>query len=114
MGESIEQEILKECQKRTEILLFHDDSLINHPYTLSLDLYQSTLVSLTNYEAITLLLSPSSSSDNKRIYQVNKNILSSLIDNLEMIISQQRSPGCYLDIASSFNHQNDNTLQAKL
>ncbi|KAK0083595.1 hypothetical protein PV325_008532 [Microctonus aethiopoides] len=114
MGESIEQEILKECQKRTEILLFQDDSLINHPYTLSLDLYQSTLVSLTNYEAITLLLSPSSSSDNKRIYQVNKNILSSLIDNLEMIISQQRSLGCYLDIASSFNHQNDNTLQAKL
>ncbi|XP_008548281.1 dihydroxyacetone phosphate acyltransferase [Microplitis demolitor] len=106
MGELSDQEIMKECQKRTEILLFQGESFINHPYTLSLDLYTSTLVSLSSYGAITSI-------DSKpRVYNPDKNKLSFIISELEKIVSQ-RPPGNYVDLAQSFFHF-DNTLQAKL
>lgn len=106
MDELSDQEIMKECQKRTEVLLFQAESFINHPYTLSLDLYTSTLVSLTSFGALTPV-------DGKpRVYNPDKPKLSSIISDLEKIMSQ-RSPGNYVDLAQTYFHL-DNTLQAKL
>ncbi|KAG8035328.1 hypothetical protein G9C98_006774 [Cotesia typhae] len=106
MDELSDQEIMKECQKRTEVLLFQAESFINHPYTLSLDLYTSTLVSLTSFGALTPV-------DGKpRVYNPDKPKLSSIISDLEKIMSQ-RSPGNYVDLTQTYFHL-DNTLQAKL
>ncbi|XP_034952104.1 dihydroxyacetone phosphate acyltransferase [Chelonus insularis] len=102
-----DQEILKECQKRTEILLFQEESLVRHPYSLSLDLYSSTLISLSSYGAI------KSSEGKPRIYECNRQRLSIIITELERMMSQ-RPLGSYMDILNMLVHQVDNTLQAKL
>ncbi|KAH0558126.1 dihydroxyacetone phosphate acyltransferase [Cotesia glomerata] len=106
MDELSDQEIMKECQKRTEVLLFQAESFINHPYTLSLDLYTSTVVSLTSFGALTPV------EGKPRVYNPDKPKLSSIISDLEKIMSQ-RSPGNYVDLAQTYFHL-DNTLQAKL
>lgn len=108
MGEPIEQEILRECQKKTEILLFQEDSLVKHPYSLSLDLYTSTLTSLTVVGAV-------SGSGKPRLYDLNKQKLSTIVNDLERIMLKKKSPGTYLDIISMIGHHHtDNSLQAKL
>ncbi|CAD6211932.1 GSCOCG00003905001-RA-CDS [Cotesia congregata] len=106
MDELSDQEIMKECQKRTEVLLFQAESFINHPYTLSLDLYTSTVVSLTSFGALTPV------EGKPRVYNPDKPKLSSIISDLEKIMSQ-RSPGNYVDLAQTYFHL-ENTLQAKL
>uniref|UniRef100_A0A0C9RZE4 Gnpat_1 protein n=2 Tax=Fopius arisanus TaxID=64838 RepID=A0A0C9RZE4_9HYME len=107
MEDPTDKNILKESQRRAETLLFHDDSLVHHPYTLSLDLYSSTLVSLTSSGAI-------NSIPNQPNYDIDRPKLSSIIVELEKILLSRQSSGSYLDIGPTLIHHADNTLQAKL
>ncbi|XP_015122459.1 dihydroxyacetone phosphate acyltransferase [Diachasma alloeum] len=102
-----DKNILKESQRLAETLLFQDDSLVRHPYTLSLDLYLSTLVSLTSYGAI-------KSIPNQPNYEIDRSKISTIIRDLEKILLSREVPGSYLDIGPTLIHQDDNTLQAKL
>lgn len=106
MDEPIEKKILKECQKYAEHNLFKDNSLVRHPYTLSLDLYTSSLVSLSTLGVIASFGKPS-------VYTINDENLSKVIKDLEVILSSSQQLGSFLDIIPKLNQQ-DNTLQAKL
>lgn len=106
MDEPVEKNILKECQKYAEWNLFQDDSLVRHPYTLSLDLYTTSLVSLSALGAI-------SSSGKPSVYTVNEENLSIIIKDLKVILSSNQQLGSFLEIIPKLNQQ-DNTLQAKL
>lgn len=106
MGERSEKPILKESQKRSEKLLFEEDSLVQHPYTLSLDLYRTTLVSLVANGAIS---SPGKTS----IYEINNEKLSQIMSDLERVLVH-RSRGSYLNVVLQFSQTTDNNLQAKL
>ncbi|XP_063972885.1 dihydroxyacetone phosphate acyltransferase [Diachasmimorpha longicaudata] len=102
-----EKNILKESQRQAETLLFEDNSLVRHPYTLSLDLYSSTLVSLVSYGAIKLV-------QNQPNYEIDRPNISTVIGDLETILLSRETPGSYLDIGLTLIRQADNTLQAKL
>lgn len=106
MDEPGEKQILKECQRQVEFDLFQDESLVKHPYTLSLDLYSSTLVSLSALGTI-------KTSGKPLIYQIDKTILTKITNDIKIILSSYQQPGSFLDIITNFN-QPDNTLQAKL
>lgn len=105
MGEKMEKPILKEAQKRAEKLLFDDDSLVQHPYSLSLDIYKSTLVSLVTYDTI-------NTTGMLGIYKVDEGKIANITADLERMIV--RSPGSYLNVILQFSDETDGSLQAKL
>lgn len=52
MGEAKERNVLKSVQKQAELLLLEGQGIFRHPYSLSLDLYASTLASLVSMGVI--------------------------------------------------------------
>ncbi|XP_046413908.1 dihydroxyacetone phosphate acyltransferase [Neodiprion fabricii] len=92
IGEAKECYILKNTQKQTELLLFEGQGIFRFPYSLSLDLYTSTLVSLVSMGII-----KSSGRPPHTAYYPDKIRISALIaelDNLKLL----SPPGSYLDI----------------
>ncbi|XP_011498867.1 PREDICTED: dihydroxyacetone phosphate acyltransferase [Ceratosolen solmsi marchali] len=98
----VEKNILKECQRLVEELLYEEMSLINHPYSLTLDTYASLLSSLVKRENIVL--------DKSGVYTPN-NItdLQDILVDLEDILKQS-----YVNVFSSFSPEEIPNLQAKL
>lgn len=82
--------MLKECQKRAEKLIFNDASKIKHPYSLSLDLYSSTLAGLVATKVLV-------TSGKPVVYHIDKVQLDIFINDLSSIIESNVS-GSYLDV----------------
>lgn len=85
---------MKECQRYIEESLYHDKALvIKHPYSLSLDIYQSLLSSLVAKGSVTI--------DENGFYVPGVPSLEAIIADVEDILNSFDSKGSYLEMASS-------------
>lgn len=108
MGEAMECYVLKNAQKQTELLLLKGQGMFKFPYSLSLDLYSSTLTSLVCMGIINASGRPPHT-----IYSADKEQLSALIAELDRfkILSPM---GSYLNIRLQPADRNLIIPQAKL
>ncbi|XP_015597806.1 dihydroxyacetone phosphate acyltransferase [Cephus cinctus] len=107
MGEPTERQIIKESQKKAENLMFNERKLGSYPYSLSIDLYSSTLVSLVAHGAVKM-------SERSCLYSADKIQLTSIIKDLDVILEEHHPSGSYLDIFPSISPQSSISIQAKL
>lgn len=109
MNELCEKNIIKECQKLMEEILYKEDCTFKHPYSLSIDLYSTTIVSLIEIGVVTIL-----ERTEKTIYKINKkNILSMYTTILDNMLRQCKAKS-YFDIAPNLITNIRNNIQAKL
>ena len=94
-----------ECQKKAEELLYEDNALNKHPYSLSLDIYPSILSSLVMCGQVTL--------DENGSYVPNIEKLEGIVTDLSDMLSQC-SNGSYLDTFPSLIPEEILNLRAKL
>lgn len=108
MSELSEKNVIKECQKSMEEILYKEDRMFKHPYSLSIDLYSTTIASLMEIGVVTILEKPE-----KPVYQVDKMILSTYISILDDMLRQCRAKS-YFDIAPNLISSTRSNIQAKL
>lgn len=108
MSELNEKNVIKECQKLMEETLYKEDNAFKHPYSLSIDLYSTTIVSLLEIGVVKIL-----DRSEKTVYQVNKNILTIYTSILDGMLRQSKAKS-YFDIAPNLISTTCNNIQAKL
>ena len=111
MGDATDKNIIREAQKLSEELLYKEDTFFKHPYSLSIDLYVSTLSSLLEIgDAVLYYLNRP---EQTPVYRVNKSRLSIYVTILDNML-QEESTKSYFDIAPTLISNNENDVQAKL
>ncbi|XP_033228265.1 dihydroxyacetone phosphate acyltransferase [Belonocnema kinseyi] len=106
LGECTDKNIIKESQKVTEEILYKADTFFKHPYSLSIDLYTSTLSSL-------LEIGDLNRPEKTPVYQADKVRLSTYVSILDGML-QQEDARSYFDIAPTLLSSTQNDIQAKL
>lgn len=104
LGEASDKNILKECQRQVEELLYRKSKMFRHPYALTLDIYASSLSSLVALNAIAL---------SGGVYSCNKMHVAQITAGLNQIVDNFPE-GSYMDVVPLMLSEAPINVQAKL
>ena len=113
MGEPTDKNIIKESQKVAEENLYKNDTVFKHPYSLSIDLYTSTLSSLFEMGDVVICEPALNRPEKSPVYRTDKVRLSTYVSILNGML-QESCARSYFDIAPTLLSCNQNEIQAKL